>query len=283
MKNHLFRPVVVCILMVLCCSPLFPQSFLFHSLPKDKPQLELRYMRTTNERFNELSTFSGIYDISLNVPISSKFNLVGSIPIVASYSTSSYYSGTHGASVVGNIYLGIQTPSASTASKQSILSVGLFLPTAPTSYFSDNLGTSTNANDIHKYIQNTLTLHGNYTLYSLSIKNALFGFEIGPDIWFPAGDELFGNGDRDVEFLAHYGIVCGLKQGNLTILTEVVGSAIISEDVEDFGERFFHAISFGIHYAALPVKPGLFYKMYLEEDWREYHGSVIGLKLETAL
>jgi hypothetical protein len=274
MKNHLFTAVITSIFIALFTSSVLAQSILLVGQPQDKLHLEFKYMRPAGERFDNLSTFSGVYDLRLNVPVNAKLNLVGSVPICASSYTNGYNKKD-----IGNLYVGIQSRPKSTGANRSTISVGAFLPTAPNDYSSAmRVGFATNYYDAHKYITETLTLYGNVAFYRIAFENAHLGFEIGPNVWVPIDDE-----GREVEILTHYGLSGGLNQGDLTILAELVGTAIISEEIDEFGDRFIHELSLGAFYAGLPVKPGLFYKMYLEEGWREYYGSVFGLKLETAL
>ncbi len=127
MKNYILKTVATVIFLCLLVSSVSAQTFFFQSLPKNETQLGLRYLRPNfkNELVN-YSTYSGVYDLSLNTPLSSKYNFVFSIPYIAAN-----YEGYGSQSSIGNIYIGLQTRPLSTTGKSSNVSFGLFLPTTP--------------------------------------------------------------------------------------------------------------------------------------------------------
>ena len=82
MKNCLFKTVIAGVFISMLFNSVSAQTFLFQSLPKDNPQIGLRFLRPFFEEDVGLSTLSGIYDLSLNIPVSSTINLVGSLPFI---------------------------------------------------------------------------------------------------------------------------------------------------------------------------------------------------------
>jgi hypothetical protein len=81
----------------------------------------------------------------------------------------------------------------------------------------------------------------------------------------------------------HYGLSAGFQSGCVAIITELVGLAIITEDYDEFSDRFIHAIDFGAAYFSKNISPGVFYKIYLKEDLRELVDGVVGVKVNVTI
>ena len=64
---------------------------------------------------------------------------------------------------------------------------------------------------------------------------------------------------------------------------ELIGLAIITEDVDDFNDRFLHTLVFGGQWNAGTIKPGLFYKIYLKDELSDLVDGVLGIKLDVCL
>jgi hypothetical protein len=221
----------------------------------------------------DFSAFSGIYDLYANIPVRSNLNIVSSLP----YST--YADDEESESEVGNLYIGLQMRQASHKNKSSIISFGAFLPTAGEDDFSINfLSALANYYQLEKYLPNTLTIYGNYSHHIVQSRGGLVNFEIGPNILIPTKDD-----DDETELLMHYGISGGFQFTNFAVLAELVGLVIISEDVDDFSDRFIHTLAFGGQWTGSAVRPGIFYKIYLKEDFRDFIDGVLGIKLDVAL
>ena len=274
MKSHFFKTIIAAILIGLLVNSTSAQNFLFQGLPKDKPQFELRFMRPNFEGDVDLSTFSGIYDLHLKVPISPKMNLVSSLPL-----TTVDLDDEDSETGIGDIYIGIQTRHKSTSENRSVTSLGVFLPTTPDDkYLVTFVSMLTHYYELHKYAPNTLTLYGNFAFYNIKSEGFLFGVEIGPNLCIPTKDE----GD-ETELIVHYGIAGGYQTTNLTIMAELVGVAIITEDVDKASDRFVHSLAFGVQFTGISIRPGIFYKIYLKEDLRDIVDGVLGIKFEASV
>lgn len=274
MKDYGIKAAVAGILVGLLCHSVSAQTFLLQSLPEDNPQFGLRYLRPNFEWDVDFSTFSGIYDLSFSVPVSSNLNLVGSLPFTTVDSE-----GEKSESGIGNIYIGFQTRRLLTPEKTSSVSFGLFLPTASEDkfgvYFFNIL---TNLHQQEKYLPDMLTFYGNYAHHSVLPSGVKLGVEFGPQLYVPTDDE--GN---ENELFIHYGFTGGAQVTNLAIFAELVGLCIITEEVDDFGDRFTHSLAFGAQWTGGIVEPGIFYQIYLDEDMEEVVDGVLGIKIETSI
>ncbi len=100
------------------------QTYLLQDIPKDKTQLSLLFMRPIIKD-SDLSPLSGIYDLSFNVPLKNKWNINGSLPYITSK-----YEDYESESGMGSIYIGTQKSLKLDEKQHSIVSFGLYLPTA---------------------------------------------------------------------------------------------------------------------------------------------------------
>lgn len=273
MKHSIFKIFVTGIFFSVLINCVTAQTFLFQGIPREKTQFSLRFMRPNFKYGSDLSTLSGIYDLSVNIPINQKLNFVGSIP----YQTFTFedYDTENG---VGNIYIGLQTKSGIKNNKKSIGSFGVFLPTAEDN-FAVFYSSFTNFIDYHKYFSDLLTVYGNFAYFSNSSKGVYYGIELGPNIMIPTTKDYYG----DTELFMHYGISVGFQDNNFTVLAELMGLASITTDEEKFEDRFIHVLDFGFTYTINRVTPGIFYKAYLKEDMSDVVEGVLGIKIDVSV
>jgi len=274
MKKSIIQTVIVIIIIGLLFTSVSAQNLLFQTMPKDKSQLGLRFMRPNFDGDDDLSILSGAYDLYCNIPVSPKINLVGSLPY-----TIFSAKGEDSKSGIGNIYVGIQTKQMSESGNNSNLSMGIFLPTATDDFSPMVLGVYSNYYEIQKYFPDMLTIYGNFAYFRNQSSEAIFGIEIGPNLFIPTED----NGFDDAELFAHYGISCGFKMTNVTLSAELAGLAFISEDIDNFEDRFIHSLAFGAQLTGSHVRPGIFYGIYLKEDFRDVVDGVLGIKFDVSL
>ena len=270
MKKSNFKTFAAGIFFSLLINCVTAQTYLFQGLPQPKPQLSLRFMHPDFKYGSDLSTLSGIYDLSVNIPISQKLNLVASFPYMTFKVNENSESG------VGNIFMGLQTYRELSKGASSVGSFGLYLPTAGEDY-SGLLGAFTHYIGYPKYVNDLLTFYGNYAYVSRTPKGFRLGLEIGPNIVIPIDD------GGDTEVLAHYGFTFGFQDENFAVLSELMGLVIITEEADDFGDRFLHSLDFGFTYLRYSVKPGIFYKLYLKEDFSDMVEGVLGIKVDVAI
>jgi hypothetical protein len=274
-RKHRFIAAGAGLLLVLSSQSLPAQTFLLQTPPEEKANVGIRFMRPNFAEDSGLSTFSGTYDLYVNVPVGAKLNLVGSLPFS---NVDTDRDAGESESDIGNLYIGLQARGGSSSTHRTNVSVGVFLPTAPDDNFSTFiLGLLTNFYELQRSIPNTLTLYGNFAYRYHQTNGALFGLELGPQFFIPTGDD-----EGDVEIFAHYGLAGGFQASHVAVVAELLGLGILSEDVEDFGDRFTHAVAFGAQLTGLPVRPGIFYQIYLDKDLNEDIDGVLGIKIEVS-
>lgn len=273
MKMLITKSVMAGIFIFLLSFFVSGQVFLFQDLPTDKTKLGFRYLRPDLEEDVNLSFLSGVYDFSASIPVSPKLNVVGSIP----FATLSV-EGSEGESSIGDIYIGLQQRLNSGPGKFFSVSMGVFLPTMSEDKFGPVLiGIYTNYYEFQKYLPNVLTIYGNLAYHRIKSNDFIFGVEIGPNILIPTK-----NGG-EAEVYVHYGLTAGYRFNYVDLKAELVGIGIITEDVDDFGDRFINDLAFGIQLNRGSFRPGIFYKISLKKDVRDIIRGAFGIKLDVIL
>ena len=69
----------------------------------------------------------------------------------------------------------------------------------------------------------------------------------------------------------------------LLLNLELLGVAIVSEDVEDFGDRFINILDFGAQWEETIVTPKIYYKIYLRKEFREFIDGVLGIGVNISI
>ena len=254
------------------------QTFLFQSLPGANPRLGFRYLHPFfNLQDLDLSRWSGVYELSWNTPVSREINLVFAIPyMIMNFETIGY---EYSESGVGNIYIGMQYHQAIHATESANTGLGVFIPTA-----SDHVGLQTwglsqlsaltDNHQFQKYVPDLVTFHANVARHSLIRGGLFFGVQTGAYVTVPTEDE------GDTEFFMHYGLSGGIQLRDAAIFAELLGLVIATEDDLDLSERFDHEVAFGIQWLR---GLGVFYKLYLDDEYRDAVDGVLGIQLEAGL
>ncbi|NIO27670.1 MAG: hypothetical protein GTO29_03850 [Candidatus Latescibacteria bacterium] len=263
------------------------QNVLLQSIPTSKSQITLRYLRPYfgdeySPRNYDLSRFSGIYDLSCNLPVSSDINFIYSLPVIvyharrdpSIYPFASIRS-TYKENGIGNIFLGLQKRWVYTEETGANVSAGIFLPTASEQTSFSEFSLKTNFYEREKYWPKTLSIYGNFAYHLIPSRGGKFVFEFGQDIWIPTGKRT-----REIELLYHCGVSGGIHFSHIAVFLEYAGEFILTEEYPEFDDRFSNSVALGMQVAKGVVRPGGFYKFCLAEDC---HGRVLGLKIDMCL
>lgn len=282
MKKNIPGTKLFFLIMILVSNMPSAQTIDFQSVPSDKIQFGLSFDKPYYDGDVDVSTFTGVYQFSLNVPISSKFNLIGNIPYVSiKYEVDNFWGDySYSKNGIGNIFVGLQTTTGINNPAKSIFSFGLYLPTADEVAAVN--GIFTDYYNLSNYVIDYVGLYFNYAYHKQIEKRLNFALEVGPDIIIPTE----GDG-ADTELLMHYGINGGIHVNQLAFNLELLGSVMLSEDTDDFGDRFVHLINLGANYNVatnnLNIIPKIFYRYYLKEDIRNMIDGVLGLGVTVSL
>jgi hypothetical protein len=251
------------------------QNLNLQPIPTDDIKIGFNFSKPFYSSVTNISTLSGVYEINCNIPLSSKLNIVGEIPFInfsydINYGFGKFEYKNQG---LGNIFIGLQTKPNLSDKGKSIASFGVYLPTGGKDLF---LGSSfINYYDLQKFTPNSIGLLFNYAYHKTASENFSFGFELGPNILIPTVGEY-----SETELFIHYGGGAVVHINKLSFNVELLGLGIISQEVDNFLDRFVHQAEFGLQWKESQVTPQIFYRIYLREEIREMVDGVLGIGME---
>jgi hypothetical protein len=270
MKRRVSSVLALIVLAASVSGSAAAQTYMFKSVPGETPQIGVRYLRPDFKHGSEMSVFSGIYDFRADLPINARWSIDASVPWSRWSSDEEDVSDDY----IGNIYAGMQYLRAE-GDRTMVASFGAYLPTAEANLGHVLLGAITDNIGLFKYIPDAWTFYGNFAWFDLREGGVRLGFEAGPDLVVPTGDN-----DSDTEFFLHYGLIAGFRAEKFAATLELIGLMVVSEDYDDFGDRFVHALDLGVSYISPHLSPGVFYMIYLgndENDWTSLVDGVLGV------
>lgn len=262
--------------------PLFvsAQWFMMQEWPENKTRITLKFLRPNlDEKYYDyyqkhLSLFSGIYDLSINLPVyksKGRLNFEASFPIAVN--------SLENETMRGNLYLGFQWKH-SRKKNNSIISFGAYLPTGtdnrwPTFFIAlsaDNIA-------FPKYQGKMWAFTANYLSYAKLGKFEL-GYEMGPGM--AIGDE----GYIEPILYLHYGFYGAFRTGDFTFRAELAGFLVVAgaaSDEDTSIESNSNSIAIGVRYGRGVIRPAIFYMRSLNKIVRHDVKDVLGFQLQFLL
>jgi len=161
MRNVNLKKIIFFLIMFAAIDILSAQTLDFQTIPNNRMQFSFSFKKTFYSTNRDMSTFSGVYQLNANIPVSSKLNIIGNIPYINTSFDIDYPFGhySYSRSGLGNIFIGLQTKPQIMESRRSTYTFGLFLPTASLN------GALSDYYYFSKYIPNSLGLHFNYAYH----------------------------------------------------------------------------------------------------------------------
>ncbi len=265
----------------LFCSIFISQNFIsaqtlgLKAIPTDEMQFGFNFNKSFYSHYDNVSAFSGLFELNWNIPLSSKLNIVGEIPYIntnyeTNYSFGNYnYNFKYSRNGIGNIFVGMQTKSADDESK-SIATFGIYLPTADeeaayTALFS-------NYYDIQKFVPKSFGLYFNYAHHKIFEGGFRYGFEFGPNIIIPTE-----SGYSETELFIHYAGTVGYQVNKLQVNIEFLGIGILTQSVDNFWDRLIHQFGIGAFWKESFITPKIFYRIYLRDEISNMIDGILGI------
>jgi len=268
MKKSIY---LLLMLLILLGTTAQAQNFLSQRIPTDEQSsFGLRYFRylPPSEAVLDQSIINGVYDLNASVFLDGGWIIGGSIPLI--------YFGIEGGAEnefsIGNIE--IKGAKILGADQNSMVSLNVYLPTAPDDSQAPVYGILTNLYEFAKYSPNQLTIRANYSYELVTIENLIAGIEVGPQIFIPTQTNSFI--EQQTEIILNYNFKLGYKINDLALFTEL-GSWTTFTEEGSFGDNSVHQLNLGFQMINVPFQPGIFWSKILEED---FDGSTLGLKFD---
>ncbi len=272
MEKNNFNIKLFFAVLFFVSTALSAQTLKLQSIPSDKLQVGFSFEKPFYASSINTSALNGNYQLSANLPLSDKINLVFNFPYINTNYQVDYGFGKfdYNKSGIGNIFIGAQMKAGSQTEVKSFFTFGIFLPSADEQVSLN--GFLSSYYDFQKYIPNSLGFYFNYAYHKLNAEGFSYGLELGPDLLIPTK----GDNTED-EFLMHYGIISGYQINKLALNIEFVGVMMISEKIDNFSDRFVNMLNFGVQWKETAVIPRIYYMIYLRQEMRQMIDGTLGI------
>lgn len=232
--------------------------------------------KNENDGFFAQSNSGLVVFASLRLPVSGKILFVGELPFAhGSFETkSSFYNSSESQNAFGNPYLGLEIKDRTGA---FITELGLRLPVTPEDKFISALtGLYADYDRLEAFLSKTFSL---MTLANYHYRDQS-GFALrlrgGPSLLIYTGKDSF---DDEVELFMSYSAQAGYESERFSILGGITGRAILTEQDASFEERSVHQLGFNASVGLGKVRPGVHFKLPLDDDLKRSMNSVLGFNL----
>lgn len=278
-------------LFVCISNIIFSQTFLMKRPKSDKTEINISVLHPYTDNKddygdnNDISAFSGIYNFELKTPINNKLSfeaILGYSTFSAKINRSSWsvnglhwYEESKTYSTITNLYLGIQMGKPD---KNISTSFGIILPTA-----SEDKGEAlayailADAYHIERYVPNLYGVSASVNFMRDIDKVVSLGFELGPDLFITTKKE------SDSHCFAHFGLNAAVHIEQLSLIGEFTGKLAISENPDDFSDRFINSLQIGANYRFDRFMPRVFYKIEFNNSVKSIIDNSLGLGMQITI
>lgn len=277
MKLTKFRLVLVAMIIILVPFFCSAENFLLSKPQSETTTFTLRYLYPSI-KYNKLEALSGVYDLSVSVPISKKLNLVAGIPyITAGISDEVSESG------LGNLFAGIQYRLTKTQNNSTTLTAGVFVPiiSSEKAFSVFAMGYFSDLCSFEKYLYNTTSFYAMLAHNGITKDGFMYGLELGATYSIASDNDYFY--EMESELYINYGVKAGYRANVIDIQAELMGKMLLTESDLDLGERTLHMVAFGVQWNKGAIRPGVFYALHLKEYLRDEVSGVLGVKIDFVL
>jgi hypothetical protein len=272
-------------LAVLCCTMLTPlalsaQSIWLEAGHKRSFGLEVLKPNFKNEDAGSFSsTNSGwVVFAALRLPVSGKILFVGELPFVhgSSKTESSFFdvNRSDSQSFLGNPYLGFEFADRTGAFTTE---VGLRVPVTPDDKFLGVItGIYSEYDRFEAFVPDNLPVMAIANYRYRDPSGFVLKLRGGPSLLIYTGDSDFND---DVELFLGYSAQTGYESERFSILGGITGRALLTTEDASFDERSIHQLGFNASVGLGQVRPGVHFRLPLDDDLKAIIDSVLGLNL----
>ncbi len=263
---------IIILLILLLVVSINAQTLDMQAIPANKVQIGLNYDKGFYSDRYDFSTSSGIIGLSLNIPVSSKFNLISYIPFInSSYKINNYYGpALRHESGLGNIFIGLQSNKLPVNNKRSIVTFGVYLPTVWED--AGYLGSFANYYYSQQFSQSMVGIYFNYAYHKIVDEGFSWGLELGPNFYIST-DRRY----RKTNLTIHYGLGAGYSFSDISLRGEFVGMGLLTGSPNTFGDMFAHLLDLGAQWNGTVLKPKIFYRIYLSDNFKYFINGGLGV------
>jgi len=278
MSRNSVPAILTFVLIFLLADSSNAQTLDMQSIPANKVQIGLNYDKGFYSDRYDFSTSSGIIGLSLNIPVSSKFNLISYIPFInSSYKINNYFGpALRHERGLGNIFIGLQSNRMPVNNNRSIVTFGVYLPTVWED--AGYLGSFANYYYSQQFSQNMVGVYFNYAYHKIVDEGFSLGLELGPNFYIST-DRRY----RRTGLTIHYGLGIGYSFNNISFRGEFIGLGLLTGSPNSFGDMFSHLLDVGAQWNGEVVRPKLFYRIFLLDKFENFINGSLGVGVSVLL
>lgn len=254
---------------------------------KDDFKFDFTYTSISLKSFPEQALYTGSYNLRLDSRVSETVSFFSEVPFfLSSLEIPNFFDGgtedvDHEA--FGNIVLGTRFLLSDNIGKKSLLELSVGLPTAKDFDFDDFyplyffLALYSDVLNQDKYQPNAMAIKANY-IYNQK--------EISSNWLYSVGLRYLTNVEYsyvESELLLDYGTeyVYSSDMNPIDIGARLKGMMILTEDLEDFGDRFVHSFEPIVGFRFGQSKLAFEYRLYLKDEFDEIVDSILNINFST--
>lgn len=217
--------------------------------------------------------------LSLRWPLSERVAFVGELPFAhGSYEfKSSHFNVNKSGSAIGNPYLGLELKGANSP---VFAEFGIRLPITP----EDNVGTGLNiysdVDRLEAFFPKTLPFSGMVNFHHVGPSGLAVRLRGGASFWVFTDEDAFND---DTELFASYSVQAGYETRQASVMAGFTGRANLTAEDADFSERSVHQFGAAASLGMGKLRPGVQFRLPLDEDLKEMLDAAFGVQLGIEL
>ncbi|MFO7257846.1 MAG: hypothetical protein DIU61_009135 [Bacteroidota bacterium] len=263
--------ISVGIFAALLCFGAYAQFIDMSPIPDSTGIVGLKYSRAsykTDFFYDGPSGGSAVYKLYGMFPLRNGWTFNAELPFVVAKDEGGDDSG------FANAYFGFQRAIGTRG--KSNFGFGLYLPLISSSdYIRPSVGIVSDVYGIFEFTE-AITIRLNYAHHHIAEKGVVYGFEIGPDIFFPTYSE------GKTELLFHFAAKGGYAFGGFTAWAEIANFVNTSSD-SWITDMMISKLVLGGQFTKPRLRPGIFYGIPLDENTTGYTKSTLHIKLDFVI
>lgn len=278
--RHLTAASVIAVVSFLLPFSLTAQSIWVDRSHNKTIALEILKPNLAGDFYDNTTFPTSAMFFSLRLPISNRLNVVGEFPLAhagVDYG-SDFFEFDESETGIGNPYIGLEILNENAT---FFTEIGVRAPLAPES----NLGTTVGwfADFIDRgeaFLPDILSVIVAQNYHHRAPSGFTMRLRGGPSFWIYTGAE---DTDEDVELFLLYSAQAGYESHNVSLMGGLSGRMIVTESGLNIGERTLHQFGASVSVDLGRVRPGVQFRLPVDEDFSDILDSVFGVNLAIEL
>jgi hypothetical protein len=234
--------------------------------------IDLEILKPDFEGESDISFATSSWFLTGRFPVSESISIIAEIPY-SYYKSDSEYGENQGENAFGNPYIGMELKGETSPTFGEF---GIRIPLVPEDDASSALlsGILTEFVDrAEAFSTDILPVYAMFNYMKVQPSGFTFRLRGGPVAWFATGDR------NETEWILLYGAQAGYQSQKFNLLAGVSGRWFISAEDADFAESSFHQLGLSANVVLGVFKPGIIFKLPLDDDMKQILDLVFGLTL----